>query len=130
MYPKTAIVCVDDEAIILMALVSELKSHYGDSFIYEQALNADSALAAIDQLESEGIIVSLVITDWLMPGVKGDVFLEMVNKKYPLIKAIMITGQADEEAIDRMKRKEYVVSVLRKPWSYAELRSIITSSVR
>ena len=129
MKAKPAIVCVDDEAIILMALENELRNHFRENFIYAKALNADSALEIIKQLEDEGTKVVLVISDWLMPGIKGDVFLEIAKKEYPDIRAILITGQADEEAINRVKKRDYILAVLRKPWSFHELREIIKSSV-
>ena len=65
---KRAILCVDDEAIILIALKQELKIHFGDRFTYETAINALDALKAIDELSAEGIEIAVVISDWRMPG--------------------------------------------------------------
>lgn len=119
---KQAILCVDDEAIILMALKQELRSEFGDRFHYESAMDASQALDAIEALVAEGIQVILVISDWLMPGIRGDEFLEIVRERYPTISAIMITGQADERAIERVKKNACVVSVLGKPWDAKELK--------
>ena len=65
---KKAILCVDDEAIILLSVKQELQSHFRERFIYETALSAKEALVIIDELSAEGIVFILVISDWLMPG--------------------------------------------------------------
>ncbi len=125
MEKKEAILCVDDEVIILFSIVQELKHAFGGRFQYEQAIDAEQALAAVEELSREGILVIFIITDWLMPGMKGDEFLEVVQGRYPEIRAIMITGQADQDAINRVKRNSSVLTVLRKPWDPEELVRII-----
>jgi len=124
-----AILCVDDEPMILLALIQELKSAFGDSFVYEQALNAELALETIGELEEEGIRLVMILSDWLMPGMKGDRFLATVAEHHPSIKAIMITGQADEEAIRRTESIASVKAVLRKPWKPEELVAAIRGSL-
>ena len=123
-----AILCVDDEAVILLSLLQELKTHLGNHYTYERATSAESALGIIDELDKEGIRVILIISDWLMPGMKGDEFIELVNHSHPEIKAIMITGQADESAIERVGSIHSVVAVLKKPWRSDELIKTIKST--
>jgi CheY-like chemotaxis protein len=120
-----AILCVDDEAIILMALKAELRKDFGSRFMYETAAGAEQAMTLLASLHADGIRVILVISDWLMPGIKGDEFLAMVRKSYPDIKAIMITGQADESTIQGAFEAGNVLAVLRKPWDSAELARLI-----
>jgi len=122
---KQAILCVDDEAILLFALVQELKKDFGDAFVYEKASDADTALQIIDELAQDGITVILIISDWLMPGIKGDEFLELVNRNNPGIKAIMITGHADTTALEKVKSNPSVIAILKKPWDALELKNII-----
>lgn len=125
---KQAILCVDDERIILLSLVQELRNAFGKKYLYEKAETADEALAAIDDLVSEGIHVILIISDWLMPGIKGDEFLESVSLKHPGIKAVMITGHADREAIERVNQNASVLAVLKKPWDSDELIGLIAGA--
>ena len=75
MDPKKAIVCVDDEAIIVLSLKQELQNRLGDEYIYESAMSAEEALQVIEELSGDDVCVILVISDWLMPGIKGDEFL-------------------------------------------------------
>jgi len=128
MNEKTAILCVDDEVIILTALVRELKMAFGNRFLYEQATDALGGLQAVEDLAAEGIRVILILSDWLMPGMKGDEFLEKVQERHPGIAAVVITGQADQAAIDRLKANASIRAVLPKPWNSAELKRIIEES--
>lgn len=122
---KKAIVCVDDEAIILLSLVQELKKTFGNNFIYEQALNADIGMEIVTDLIEEGIQVILIISDWLMPGMKGDEFVKKIHNDYPDIKALIITGHADQGAIDQLTQNDFVIGVLTKPWNPNQLVSMI-----
>ena len=116
-----AILCVDDEAIILMSMVNELRRNFGDVFIYEKAINPEEAFEVIEDLLSDGIEVVLVISDWLMPGMRGDEFLQRINRKYPDINSILITGMADADSIERTLSISSVVTVLKKPWRPEQL---------
>ena len=127
--PDKAILCVDDEVIILLSIIQELKKAFGDRFAYEQAIDAPSAYSAIDNLAREGIRVILIISDWLMPGIRGDKFIEIVGERHPEIKVIMITGQADGAALERIRKSESVIGILGKPWNPAELADIIRRNV-
>jgi len=121
MRANKAILCVDDEAIILLSMKAELKNHFGRQFLYETALNAEEALDALAQLAQEGVTVILVLSDWLMPGMQGDEFLALVKERYPRIKTLLITGNADRETIDRIKRAGVANDIIRKPWSNIDL---------
>jgi CheY-like chemotaxis protein len=116
-----AILCVDDEAVIVFSLKQELKVRFGDRFIYETALNAEDALEIIGDLNEEGVKLILVISDWLMPGMKGDEFLRRVKASYPSVKTILITGQAEDSVISSLVREGITNSVVMKPWRTADL---------
>jgi DNA-binding NtrC family response regulator len=118
---RKAIVCVDDEAIILLSIKQELISYFGNSFQYETALSATEAMGIIDEITSRGVKVIVIISDWLMPGIKGDEFLLEINKKYPDIKGIIISGQADEDAILNLEKKINLQAFIRKPWKAMDL---------
>ncbi|MGA9378760.1 MAG: response regulator [Phormidium sp.] len=126
---KPAILCVDDEAVVLNSLKIQLKKEFGDSYIYEVAESADEALEIIEELQSEETDILVIVSDWLMPGIKGDEFLIRVHEKYPKIIKVMLTGQADETAIQRAKEKASLHNCLYKPWSSRELIETIKSGL-
>jgi response regulator RpfG family c-di-GMP phosphodiesterase len=122
---KPVILCVDDEKVVLKSLKTQLKEAFGDAYTYELAEAADEALELIDELVEENVSIILIVSDWLMPGMKGDEFLVQVHHKFPHIIKILLTGQADEEAIERAKQQAKLHYCLYKPWSEAELVEVI-----
>ncbi len=60
-----------------------------------------------------------------MPGMKGDEFLEKVYEEHPETKVIMITGHANQKALDTVNSIPSVCAVLKKPWDSEELRTIV-----
>ena len=127
---KPVILCVDDEMVVLNSLKIQLKKEFGDDYLYEIAENADEAMEIIDEIEEEkSSNILVIVSDWLMPGIKGDEFLIGVHKKYPKIVKVILTGQADESAIERLKKQANLHHCLYKPWDGKELIEIIKSGL-
>ncbi|HAA33317.1 MAG TPA: hypothetical protein DCE56_43335 [Cyanobacteria bacterium UBA8553] len=118
---KLAILCVDDEVIILNSLLRQLQKAFGDRYIYETSENAEEALEIIEELQEEDTGIIVIVSDWLMPGMKGDEFLIEVNKKFPKVVKILLTGQADEAAVERARQQGNLHRYLQKPWQEQEL---------
>jgi CheY-like chemotaxis protein len=126
---KPAILCVDDEVVILDSLKEQLKRQFGDLFIYEVAESAEEAWEVIEELQAEDIDIIVIVSDWLMPGTKGDDFLIQVHQRFPHLTTVMLTGQADEIAIERAKKEANLHACLYKPWTEAELVQIINTAL-
>jgi CheY-like chemotaxis protein len=126
---KPVILCVDDEKVVLHSLRTQLKEAFGDAYVYELAEDADEALEVINELNEEDISIILIVSDWLMPGMKGDEFLIHVHKQFPNIIKVMLTGQADEVAIERAKEQANLHCCLFKPWSEEELVEALKSGL-
>ena len=126
---ESAIICVDDEVVILDSLKKQLKREFSDRFIYEVAENAEEAWELIEELNADNINIIAIVSDWLMPGTKGDEFLIQINQRFPKIIKIMLTGQADETAIERAKKQANLHACLYKPWTEQELTQIITTAI-
>ncbi len=126
---QKVILLVDDEKIILDSLKTQLKENFGNQFIYEVAENADDAVEVIEELVTEGLDIIIIVSDWLMPGVNGDEFLIRIHHRYPKIVKIMLTGQADENAIQRAKELANLHHCIFKPWTEKELVDTIKSGL-
>ena len=126
---EPAIICVDDEVVILESLKKQLKRKFGTSFIYEVAESAEEAWEIIEELNSENIPIIAIVSDWLMPGVKGDEFLIQIHEQFPEVVKVMLTGQADENAIHRAKEEANLHACLYKPWTESELMEIIKTAI-
>ena len=126
---ELAILCVDDEIIILESLKEQLKRCFGNQYIYETAENAEEAWEVIEELREDNINIIVIVSDWLMPGTKGDEFLIQVHQKFPNLIKIMLTGQADEIAIENAKKQANLHACLSKPWTEEQLSQVITSAI-
>lgn len=125
----TAILCVDDEPGILVCLKEQLKRHFGNRYTYEVAQSAEEAWLVIDELLGDNVKLLVIVSDWLMPGVRGDEFLTQVHQNFPEIVTVMLTGQADEDAIDRAKQEANLYACIHKPWAEQELTQVISSAL-
>ncbi len=127
---RKAILCVDDESMILESLKEQIENRLGDEYVYETAENADEGMEVIEELVEEGTDVLVIVSDWLMPGKKGDEFLTEVHKKFPEIVKVMLTGQADEKAIKNAEENANLHACLFKPWTEDDLVNTITSGLK
>lgn len=122
---KRAILCVDDEQVILTSLHEQLRGRFGKRYLYESAMSGEEALEVIDELVAEGVQTVVVVSDWLMPGMRGDELLVRVHSRHPGTIKVMLTGQADPQALERARSEAHVSGLLHKPWSREELLSLI-----
>jgi CheY-like chemotaxis protein len=127
---KPVILCVDDEEVVLDSLKIQLKNFFADQYLYEVAESADEAMEVIEELNLEDKPVIVIVSDWLMPGIKGDEFLIQVHQKFPKVVKIMLTGQADEAAIARATQYANLHRCLHKPWTGEELIETIKSGLQ
>lgn len=107
----------------------ELQEAFGNMYLYELAESAEEALEIMEELAQEGLQIIIIISDWLMPGMKGDEFLSCAHEKYPHIIKIMLTGQVSEEAIERAKKDANLYQCFSKPWDNRELIESIRSAI-
>lgn len=126
---KPVILCVDDEVVVLESLEIELKKAFGNDYVYEFAESADEALEIIDELNEEEVEVLLIVSDWLMPGMKGDELLIKIHNKYPELVTVLLTGQADQEAVERAQEQANLYAYLHKPWNSNELIQTIKTGL-
>lgn len=118
---ERVILCIDDEKTVLDSLKSQLKRRLGEAYSYEFAESADEGFEIIDELAEDDTEILIIVSDWLMPGMKGDEFLAKVHGKYPRIVKVMLTGQADESAIEHAKDQANLFRLINKPWDENEL---------
>ena len=127
--PEQVILCVDDEEIVLNSLEMQLKEQLGEKYTYEFAENAEDALEIIEELDEKNVEILVIVSDWLMPGIKGDEFLIKVHQKFPKIIKVLLTGQADDEAVERARAQANLHRCIHKPWKASELIDSIKSGL-
>jgi len=125
---KPVILCVDDEPDILNTLKIQLKNEFKDDYFYELAESGDEALDLLEDFQEEAQVI-VVVSDWLMPGIKGDELLIKFHQKYPKIVKVMLTGQADAAALQRAVKEADLYCCLYKPWKTKDLIETIKSGL-
>lgn len=127
--PKPIILCVDDESSVLESLKIQLRNAFADAYGYEMAESADEALELLLELQEHQTIVLVIVSDWLMPGIKGDELLIKIHQKFPNTIKVMLTGQANEDAIQRAIDQADLHACLSKLWNSEELINTIKSGL-
>jgi len=118
---KRVALLVDDEQLVLESLRLQIRRLGHDALAIECANSASEAWEVIEELQGEGAVILVIISDWLMPAIRGDAFLEEVKARFPGITRVMLTGQADGEALQRVSQQGVADMVLFKPWSDRDL---------
>lgn len=123
------ILCVDDDLIVLRSLRDLLVRVLGQSVRVEMASNAQEALDLTVELEEMGEHVAVLITDFIMPRIKGDELLMRVHDLSPDTVKIMLTGQSDFEGVKRAINKANLYRFLEKPFNNADLVLTVQSAL-
>lgn len=127
---KQVILCVDDEDIILEALQEQLDSSFGDEFIIEIADSGDDALEFFEEMLSEGKQIPVIISDYIMPGMKGDELLKRVHLLSPDSLKILLTGQASIEGISNAINNAQLYRYIAKPWDKDDLVLTVKEAIK
>lgn len=127
---KFAIICVDDELTILKSIQAELQRALGSDYLIELAQDAQEALEVIDDLTQDQYQVAVVIADYIMPGLKGDDLLIQIHAQNPRILKIMLTGQADADAVGHVVNEAHLYRYMTKPWNNHDLVTTVREALR
>jgi adenylate cyclase len=130
--PKLAIICVDDELVILESLTEQLKRNLDnlDIFEIEAAESGEEALEILAEMQEDDIEVALIISDQIMPKMKGDELLINIHQKHPQILKIMMTGQADVKAVGNAVNDANLYRYIAKPWDETDLLLTVKEAIR
>jgi CheY-like chemotaxis protein len=127
---KGILLCVDDEIIVLTALKDQLRRAFGNDFVIDVAESAEEALELLEELAEQGHSLLVIVSDWLMPGMKGDEFLIEAHKRFPSVVKIMLSGHAETAAVDRARQEADLHDFLAKPWNAEALVESIRLGLR
>lgn len=113
--PAYRVLLVDDDAGVLAALRRVFRAEN-----YELVF-ARSGEEALRRLEA-GPPVQLVISDFRMPGMTGSELLSRIRERWPDVIRIMLTGNANTEAVMGSVKEGAVYRFILKPWNDDDLR--------
>ena len=127
---QQAIICVDDERVVLISLRDQLTNHLGNDYEIELAETGEEALEIFEELQQEGIEIPVIIADQIMPGMKGDELLIQIHASYPQTLKIMLTGQASADAVGNALNHANLYRYIAKPWETIDLCLTVTEAIR
>ncbi|WP_293337466.1 response regulator [Microcoleus sp. CAWBG58] len=126
---KPVIVCIDDEPDVLNSLKIELKKAIGDRCIIETAEGGEDALELLEDLQADEYEIALVLSDYIMPDIKGDELLKKIHERSPDTLTIMLTGQADLEALSNAIKYAKLYRYIPKPWHNEDLKLTVVEAI-
>jgi response regulator RpfG family c-di-GMP phosphodiesterase len=126
---KPVILCIDDENIVLNSLKEQLKKAINGCDI-EIAESGAEALEFIDELLEDNGELSIVISDYIMPGMKGDEVLSQIHKNIPKAIKILLTGQATTDGITNSVNNANLYRYIAKPWEESDLFLTINEALK
>ncbi len=120
---KHTILIVDDEKSILKALKRSLAD---ENYCI---LTAESSMEALRLISSHN--VTIVISDYSMPGGSGADLLEAVRRERPKCIRIMLSGAAETDRVPDVIAKDILNChrFINKPWDDDQLRQIIKECI-
>ncbi len=126
---KPVVICVDDEPAVLESLRIELRRALGEKCLIETAEDGEDALTLMSELQEEDYEIALVLSDYIMPNIKGDELLARMHEMSPHTLKIMLTGQANLEAVGNALKLAKLYRYMTKPWSPEDLKVTVLEAV-
>lgn len=120
---KPIILILDDDHTVLSSLKDQLIRGFEKKYDIEKALTIEEAQDIINNCEEDGLSIKLIISDWLMPPFKTNDFLVKCHERYPQTPIMMLSGYADEAAVEHARQFANLRAFVRKPWDEDELIS-------
>ena len=126
---SAAILCVDDERIILSSLQEQLRYNFPKLTI-EVAESGEEALEVLGEMLETSTQVPIVISDQLMPGMRGEELLEMVHGLSPNTLNVLLTGQATADSVGAAVNRANLYRYIGKPWAENDLVLTVREALR
>ncbi|MCB9727882.1 MAG: response regulator [Deltaproteobacteria bacterium] len=126
---RPVILCVDDEPLVLASLKEQLRRQFDGQFEVEVAQDSAEALEILGELELHGRELPVILSDHIMPGMKGDELLVEVHRQQPRTRKILLTGQAGVDAVGRVVNLAALYRYIAKPWDLTDLELTVREAV-
>lgn len=127
---RSTILCVDDEKMMLSVLFEQLTEWFGKNYRIEKALSGEEAIQIVDQCIEDDEPISVVISDYMMPVMKGDELLIEIRKRDPKIRKIMLTGYTSITGIITAINQAGLYRFIYKPWDAKDLMLTIMEAIK
>ncbi|MEH6813158.1 MAG: response regulator [Motiliproteus sp.] len=120
---KRSLVILDDQKLILNALYRTFRRTEVQISTFHRPLDA---LSYLEKCSNVGVIIS----DEVMPLMRGSAFLKQAAKLHPQASRILLTGCASTLSIDDRINESNEWKLVTKPWSNGRLIEIVESGFK
>lgn len=120
---KINIICVDDQPEVLDSVVKDMRP-LSEHFSVEECESAAECLDLMDELDANGELVGLVISDHVMPGENGAELLGKISQdpRFNHTRKVLLTGQATHSDTINAINAARIDHYFEKPWDAEDLR--------
>lgn len=128
---RFAIICVDDEPLILQMLGFQIEKIINtNTTLVECFEDPIDAFENFNEIIEEGIEIIVLIVDYQMPKLNGSGLTRKIKSKYPDIPIIMVSGQANSSDVDQLQEDNMLEAFIPKPWDEDELFDVLTPHLK
>ncbi|UXP32268.1 response regulator [Reichenbachiella agarivorans] len=119
---KIYILCVEDQREVLNTIASQL-AVLDQHVIIEECESAQEAQELIEEIDTAGDFIALVISDHVMPGKTGvELLTDLYNDgRFGDTKKILLTGQATHMDTIKAINQAGIDFYIEKPWKAEDL---------
>jgi CheY-like chemotaxis protein len=123
---KYAVVCVDDDSLILQMLSFQLnKIIDSKTTLLECYSDPTTVIDSLDELLDNSIEILIIVVDYQMPKLNGAELIRAVKLKYPSIKCVMLSGQANDLVVKELNAEKQLEQFISKPWDEEKLYQVV-----
>ncbi len=126
---RKAIICIDDEIIVLQSLRNQLEDTFGVEYLIEVAESGQEALEVFNDLQLRNYEIPVVICDYIIPGMNGDEILMKIHNLSPNTMKILLTGQAGVQGVINTINSANLFEYIEKPWTKSELNNAVKRAI-
>ena len=120
------IICVDDQQEVLDSVMRDLRP-LTPLIRLEEASGVEDCLNLMEQIDSDGDFVGIVISDQVMPGETGTELLGKVaaDRRFAKTRKVLLTGQATHADTINAINDGHIDNYIEKPWQPEKLLAVV-----
>ncbi|MBE6420094.1 MAG: response regulator [Akkermansiaceae bacterium] len=123
---KINIICIDDQQEVLDSVMRDLRS-LTPLIRLEEASGVEDCLSLIEQIDDDGDLVGIVISDQVMPEANGTELLAKIagDKRFAKTRKVLLTGQATHADTINAINEGHIDNYIEKPWQPEKLLAVV-----
>ena len=121
-----AIICLDDDPIILKMLELQLRRMISnEKIILEFFSDPELAVQEIVLMPEKQVTPIMLITDYRMPVKDGANVIRELKEYSSSIKCVILSGEANAIQVDDLVNDDLLAAFIHKPWDEEELAAVV-----